>query len=150
MATATETRVIPIIPSSARGPLGAAHLPRLWTKLTLGNAGVLAEGWDYCGTGFDQMTITNLGLNKDKMIEYVKTRRPTYVQFEEWVVDNGKTDTDTIKKHNHAIHAYNHGDDKVKTMHTATGLKHAHVKDAVTLNMLDDLHELHAHLHHAK
>jgi len=26
------------------------------------------------------------------------------------------------------------------------GLKHAHVKDAVTLNMLDDLHALHAHL----
>ena len=144
MATATEKKVIPFIPSSAKGPLGAAHLPRLWTKLTLGNAGILADGWDYCGHGFDEMTIGDLGLNKDKVLEFVKSRKPTYVQFEEWVVQNGKTDAETIRKHNEAIFGYNHGDDTCKGMRESTGLKHEHVKDAVTLNMLDDLNELHA------
>lgn len=147
MATATEKKTIPFIPSSAKGPLGAAHLPRLWTKLTLGNAGNLAEGWDYCGAGFDAMTIANLGLHKDKVIEYVKAHNPTYVQFEEWVVQNGKTDAEAIKKHNESIFGYNHGDDKVKTMHGESGLKHSHVKDAVTLNMIEDLHELHHQVH---
>lgn len=143
MATATDKKVIPFIPSSARGPLGAAHLPRLWTKLTLNNAGVLADGWDSCGDGFDAMTISGLGLNKEETLTYVKTHKPTYVQFEEWVVAHGKTDPETIKKHNAAIHGYNHGDEKAKGMQSSMGLKHAHVKDAVTLNMLEDLHELH-------
>jgi len=142
MATATK-EMIPIIPSSAKGPLGAAHLPRLWTKLTLGNAGMLAEGWDYCGHGYDEMTINDLGLNKDKLLEFVKTSKPTYVQFEEWVAANGKTDGETIKKHNSAIFGYKHGDDTVAGIRKSTGLKHEHVKDAVTLNMLDDLHEFH-------
>ncbi|HXW77060.1 MAG TPA: hypothetical protein VEJ20_06585 [Candidatus Eremiobacteraceae bacterium] len=146
MATATQKETIPFIPSSAKGPLGAAHLPRLWTKLSLGNAGALAEGWDYCGGGFDEMTINNLGLNKQKTLDYVKTHKPTYVQFEEWVVQNGKTDPETIRKHNESIHGYHHGDEKVKHMAHTMGLKHAHVKDAVTLNMLDDLHELHGRL----
>lgn len=144
MATATKPEMIPFIPSSAKGPLGAAHLPRLWTKLTLGNSGVLAEGWDYCGHGFDEMTINDLGLDKQKTVDYVKSHKPTYVQFEEWVVANGKTDPESIRKHNEAIFGYNHGDDTCAGIRGSTGLKHAHVKDAVTLNMLDDLNELHA------
>ena len=146
MATATEKKVIPFIPSSAKGPLGAAHLPRLWTKLTLGNAGILAEGWDYCGSGFDDMTINDLGLDKSKTLDYVKTSKPTYVQFEQWVVANGKTDPETIRKHNDAVFGYNHGDDTCRGIRGSTGLEHEHVKDAVTLNMLDDLNELHAQI----
>jgi hypothetical protein len=144
MSTATDKKTIPFIPSSAKGPLGAAHVPRLWTKLTLGNAGSLAEGWDYCGQGFDELTIGNLGLNRDKVIEFVKTNKPTYVKFEEWIVANGKTDAETIRKHNEMIFGYNHGDDTVKGICGTTGLKNEHVKDAVTLNMLDDLNELHS------
>lgn len=144
MSTATDKKTIPFIPSSAKGPLGAAHVPRLWTKLTLGNAGMLAEGWDYCGQGFDEMTIGNLGLSRDKVIEFVKTGKPTYVKFEEWIAANGKTDADTIRKHNESIFGYNHGDDTAKGIRGSTGLKHEHVRDAVTLNMLDDLNELHS------
>jgi len=143
MATATVTKYIPIISSSTVGPLGVAHLPRLWTKLTLGNAGMLPEGHDYCGKGFDQMTISGLGLEREKVIEFVKTKKPTYIQFEEWVKVNGKTDAETIKKHNAAVHGYNHGDDTVKKIQGDIGLKDSPVKDAVTLNILEDLHDLH-------
>jgi len=146
MATATEKQVVPFIPSSATGPLGVAHLPRLWTKLSLGNAGVLAEGWDYCGTGFDDMTINDLGLDKQKLLDYVKGSKPTYVQFEEYVTANGNTDAATVKKHNDAVFGYNHGDDTCKGIRGTTGLKGDSVKDAVTLNMLEDLHELHTQL----
>ena len=143
MATATDTKYIPIISSGTVGPLGVAHLPRLWTKLTLGNAGMLPDGHDYCGQGFDQMTISDLGLERDKVIGFVKTSKPTYIQFEEWVKANGKTDADTIKKHNDAVHGYNHGDDTVKRIQGDIGLKNSSVKDAVTLNILEDLHDLH-------
>ncbi|MBV8155502.1 MAG: DUF5069 domain-containing protein [Candidatus Eremiobacteraeota bacterium] len=144
--TATKEK-IPYVSSQTTGPLGAAHLPRLWTKLTLGNAGQLAEGWDHCGAGFDQMTIDNLGLDRDKVMEYVRTHKPTYVQFEQYVVEHGKTDAETIRKHNASIHGYNHAPDTAKSMRDSMGLKNEGVNDAVTLNMLDDLHELHKQVH---
>ncbi|HKW44834.1 MAG TPA: hypothetical protein VJN22_04195 [Candidatus Eremiobacteraceae bacterium] len=143
MATATDTKYIPIISSSTVGPLGVMHLPRLWTKLTLGNAGLLPEGHDYCGTGFDQLTISDLGLDRDKVIEFVKTSKPTYVKFEAWVKANGKTDAESIKKHNDAVKGYVHGDDTVKRIQGDIGLADPAVKDAVTLNILEDLHDLH-------
>jgi len=139
----TATKQIPFISSQTHGPLGAAHLPRLWAKLSLGNAGQLAEGWDHCGAGFDQMTIDGLGLNRDKVMEFVRTTKPTYVQFEEYVRANGKTDPETIERHNEAIFGYDHSPETARRMREALGLKDDSVNDAVTLNMLDDLDELH-------
>ena len=65
-------KIVPIISSDTAGPLGAVHLPRLWAKLTLHNAGMLPDGYDYCGAGFDQMTIDGLGLERDGVIAYVR------------------------------------------------------------------------------
>ena len=145
MADVTITKVVPIVSSGTAGPLGALHLPRLWAKLTLGNAGVLADGYDFCGDGFDQMTIDGLGLDKRKTLDFVRDQRPTYVQFEEWVVaqNGGSLPKATIEKHNAAIRGYNHSDALGREMRAASGLKDATVKDAVSLNTLEDLHELH-------
>jgi hypothetical protein len=143
----TANKQIPLISSQSTGPLGAAHLPRLWTKLTLGYTDQLADGWDHCGTGFDQMTISNLGLDREKVMEFVRTHKPTYVQFEEYVVANGKTDPETIRKHNAAIHGYDHSPELAKEMRGTMGLKNDRVNDAVTLNSLEDLHELHKQVH---
>ena len=143
MAVASQTKITPLISSGTAGPLGAVHLPRLWTKLTLATAGVLPEGYDECGSGFDAMTLGALGLNKDEVITYVRTSKPTYVEFEEFVKQKGKTDPETIKKHNAAIHGYHHGDDLAARMHKDMGSKNHHIRDAVTLNTLEDLHELH-------
>ena len=60
---------------------------------------------------------------------------------------NGKTDPETIRKHNAAIHGYNHAPETAKSMRDAMGLKDENVNDAVTLNSLDDLHELHKQVH---
>jgi hypothetical protein len=145
--SSTATKQIPYISSQTTGPLGAAHLPRLWTKLTLGYGDRLAEGWDHCGQGFDQMTISNLGLDRDKVMEFVRTHKPTYVEFEEYVRANGKTDAETIRKHNASIHGYDHAPETAKSMRESLGLKDESVNDAVTLNSLDDLHELHKQVH---
>lgn len=143
MAVASQTKVVPLISSGTAGPLGAVHLPRLWSKLTLAAAGLLPEGYDECGSGFDALTIGNLGLNKDEVMTYVRTRKPTYVEFEEFVRAKGKTDPETIKKHNAQVLGYNHADEKAEHMRHDVGYKQSAIKDAVTLNMLEDLHELH-------
>jgi hypothetical protein len=75
---------------------------------------------------------------------FVRSKRPTYVEFEEWVVANGKTDPETIRRHNEAVRTYKHGDETVGKIRSAVGLKRGDVKDAVTLNTLEDLHDFHA------
>ncbi|MGH7706863.1 MAG: DUF5069 domain-containing protein [Vulcanimicrobiaceae bacterium] len=146
MSTQTGQKITPIVSSSTAGPLGAVHLPRLWAKLTLGNAGVLADGYDFCGAGFDQMTIDNLNLKKDRVLAYVRDNKPTYSQFEQWVAaeNGGSIAPDVIKRHNASIHGYNHSDELGAKMRASSGIRDAGVKDAVTLNTLEDLDELHS------
>jgi hypothetical protein len=126
--------------------LGAVHLPRLWTKLTLSAAGTLADGYDFCGAGFDAMTIAALGLDRDATIAFVKESKPTYLQFEAYVIEKngGSVPAEAIAKHNAAILGYNHSDELAAKMRAASGLKDESVKDAVTLNTLEDLDEIHA------
>jgi hypothetical protein len=143
--TTTTTKTVPIISSGTAGPLGAIHLPRLWTKLTLSNAGGLPEGYDSCGKGFDQMTLDALGLNREETIAYVRDNKPTYVQFERWVVEKngGSIAPGRIEQHNAAIRGYNHSDELGAQMRSASGHSDASTKDAVMLNTLEDLDELH-------
>ncbi len=143
MATGTHSKVVPLISSGTAGPLGVKHLPRLWLKLSLAAIDALPEGYDECGTGFDAMTLSALGLDRAKTIEYVRRNKPTYMEFEEWVVANGKVDATTIERHNEALSGYNHSDELAHKMRGASKVKSASVKDAVTLNTLEDLDEIH-------
>lgn len=137
--------IVPLVSSGTAGPLGAIHLPRLWSKLTLDAAGALPDGYDACGSGFDQMTIDALGLKRDDVIRYIRDKKPTYMQFEAWVVEQngGRVDKARIDAHNAAIRNYHHADELCAKMHQASGNPHGHVKDAVTLNTIEDLDELH-------
>ena len=132
----------PLISSDATGPLGIAHLPRLWTKLTLGAAGRLFPGYDLCGDGFDGMTLAAFGLDRAKTIAFVNEKHPTYAQFEAYVRQNGNVTPDAIAKHNAAIRGYNHSDELGGTMRGASGIADRSVGDAVRLNMVEDLDEL--------
>src|SRR5215469_6450877 len=144
----TSTTFVPLVSSSAKGPLGAVHLPRLWLKLSLAAHGLLPSDYDECGKGFDQMTLDGLGLDRQKTLDYIRTSHPTYMQFEQWVTKNGtKVDKESVRKHNEAIHAYEHGDDLAKEMRAASGNPHEAIKDAVTLNMVEDLDAFHKQIH---
>src|ERR1700758_2296726 len=96
--------VVPLISSGTAGPLGVLHLPRLWLKLSLESRGKLASGYPGAGKGFDQMVIDGLGLKREAFIEFIKTSKPTYPQFEGWVKKTGtKLDKGSIEKLNAAI-----------------------------------------------
>src|SRR5271168_5256140 len=112
------SKIVPLVSSGTAGPMGALHLPRLWLKLSLGSRNMLAEGYDMCGQGFDQMTLTALGLDRQKTIDFVSEKHPTYIQFEDYVAaqNGGAVSPDKIAKHNAAISGYNHGDDDCKSM----------------------------------
>ncbi|MGZ3499057.1 MAG: DUF5069 domain-containing protein [Vulcanimicrobiaceae bacterium] len=142
--TTTTPKVVPLISSGTAGPLGAVHLPRLWAKLSLARAGMLADGYDECGPGFDQMTLNGLNLDRQKVIDFVRTQKPTYMAFERWVIEQngGNIDQATIDKHNAAIAAYNHANELAAQMRQASGVSDATISDAVTLNTLEDLDEI--------
>ena len=55
---------VPLISSGVAGPLGVLHLPRLWQKVSLEEAGKLAVGYPGVGKGFDAMTLAALGLEE--------------------------------------------------------------------------------------
>jgi hypothetical protein len=144
---ATQT-MVPMISSDVSGPLGAVHLPRLWQKVLLSSKGMLPEDYDECGSGFDQMTLNGLGLDRDETISYLKTETPTYPQFEQWVRGHGKKlSSAEIAAHNAAIAGYNHGEATVKAICEAVGIPaDGSITDAVTLNKLEDMGEFHGQL----
>ena len=78
---------VPLISSNVAGPLGVVHLPRLWSKVLLSAKGLLPEGYDECGKGFDQMLLDGLQLNREATLNYVKQNLPTYPDFEKWVLE---------------------------------------------------------------
>lgn len=141
--------MVPLVSSGTKGPLGAAHLPRLWLKISLAAQGQLPADYDECGHGFDQMTLDSLSLDRDETIAYIRSAHPTYMEFEHWVLERngGYIDPERINRHNDAIHGYHHSDELGSTIRAATGIPHAHVKDAVTLNIVEDLDVFHRELH---
>jgi hypothetical protein len=139
--------IVPLISSGVAGPLGVLHLPRLWLKVSLEARGNLAPGYPGIGKGYDTMVITALGLDAQKVAEYIKTQRPTYPQFEAWVKKQpgAKLDKGTIDKLNTSIRGYNHDDATRKGILGSSGIPDdaSAPRDAVNLNNLDDWKEFH-------
>ncbi len=93
--------IVPLISSSVVGPLGIAHLPRLWLKILLHAAGRLPEGYRYGTGGFDERLCERLGIDRDAFVAYIQTERPAYRALETWVAAHATAMTP------HAIAAWN-------------------------------------------
>src|SRR5258708_38866365 len=110
--------IVPLISSGVAGPLGVVHLPRLWLKVSLESRGKLAPGYPGVGKGYDQMGIDGLGLNRDAVVSFIKTSRPTYCQFEAWVKNQpgGKLDKGDVEKLHASIRGYRHDAASLKSI----------------------------------
>ena len=139
--------IVPLISSGVAGPLGVIHLPRLWLKVSLEARGKLAPGYPGAGKGYDQMVIDGIGLNREAVLAFIKSSRPTYPQFEAWVKTQPgvKLDKASVEKLNASIRGYNHDDATRKSILGASGLPDdaSAQRDAVNLNNLDDWKEFH-------
>ncbi len=141
-----STTYVPMISSGTAGPLGILHLPRLWLKVSLEEAGKIAPGYPGMGRGYDAMTCAALGLDEQAVKDYIRQNKPTYPQFEEWVKKNAKSlNRDSIEKHNAAVRGYIHEDETRKKILGNCGMADddSAFKDAVNLNNLDDWYEFH-------
>lgn len=140
------SQIIPMISSGTAGPLGVLHLPRLWLKASLGAAGKLHSDYPSCGHGYDQMVLDGLGLDKALFEGFIANSKPTYPQFEAWVLEQsgGALDAAAVEKLNAAITGYIHADDVRATILEANGINdEGKIRDAVNLNNLDDWHAFH-------
>jgi len=138
------SKIVPLISSGTAGPLGVLHLPRLWQKASLENAGKIADGYPGCGQGYDQMVLDGLGLDRDAFLAFIATK-PTYVQCEQWVKDNGsKVNSAAITELNAAITGYIHKDETRQEILSTVGLPDGDPRDAINLNNLDDWDSFHA------
>jgi hypothetical protein len=75
--------IVPLPDSSVRGPLGIAHVPRLWLKRILAVSGRLPAGY-LTGTGWDATLLARIGLDPAATFAMLDTR-PTYLAFEAWI-----------------------------------------------------------------
>ena len=139
-------KIVPLISSGTKGPLGVLHLPRLWQKVSLEAADKIADGYPGIGDGYDTMVINGLGLKADAVRAYITNDKPTYPQFEAWIRDqDGATlDADSIGTLNDSITGYNHDDATRQGILSANGLADGDPQDAVNLNNLDDWLEFHS------
>ncbi|GAC1521616.1 MAG: hypothetical protein NVS2B3_17780 [Vulcanimicrobiaceae bacterium] len=78
--------IVPLISSSVVGPLGIAHLPRTWAKVSLHAAGRLPEGYRAGTSGFDSWMCEELGIDTAALVAFVAAERPTYLALEAWVI----------------------------------------------------------------
>jgi len=137
---------VPMISSGTAGPLGVLHLPRLWLKVSLESQGKLAPGYPGIGRGFDAMTCAALGLDEEAVKSFIKEKKPTYPQFENWVRQNAKSfNPVAVEKHNAAVRGYIHDDETRQEIVGECAMKDdaASPKDAVNLNNLDDWYHFH-------
>ena len=64
-------KIVPLISSGTKGPLGVLHLPRLWQKVSLEAAGKIADGYPGIGAGYDAMVIAGLGLDTEAVRAHI-------------------------------------------------------------------------------
>ena len=135
------SEIIPLISSGTAGPLGVLHLPRLWLKASLGAAGKLHTDYPSCGNGYDGMVLAGLGLDKAAFESFIAESKPTYPEFEAWVLEQsgGSLDSVAVEKLNASIIGYNHSDDVRSEVLAANEIPdEGKILDAISLNNLDD------------
>ena len=138
-------KIVPTISSGTPGPLGVLHLPRLWQKMSLAAAGKLADGYANCGQGYDMMVLDALGIDRDPLVAFIFSQKPTYVEFEKFVIKNAtKLNQTAVSQLNAAIVGFQHSDEDRKNILSSVGLPDGNPTDAVNLNNLDDWQEFHA------
>jgi hypothetical protein len=131
--------IVPLISSSVKGPLGICHLPRLWLKILLHASGRLPEGYRHGAGGFDEMTCTHLGIKASELVRFVEGRRPTYLEFEEWVRTHAKKLTpETIAEHNETLLYWEKSVKAAAEQRTQIGIAEGSFVNAVALNDLED------------
>jgi hypothetical protein len=82
--------IIPAISSSVRGPLGIAHLPRLWVKALAHQCKRLPSDYTSGNSGTDARLVDAFGLDPEAFFAFLATL-PTYEATEAYVREHAST-----------------------------------------------------------
>jgi hypothetical protein len=77
-------KIVPLAASTVKGPLGVAHLPRLWLTAALASAGLLPDGYPEVAGETDRAVLAGIGLDVEETFAYLASL-PSYQAFEVWV-----------------------------------------------------------------
>jgi hypothetical protein len=128
----------PLISSMDVGPLGVVQLPRTWHKVLMSAKGFLNTDYPACGGGLDQKVLDALGLDREKVVDYLSTELPSYTQFEAWVTrEVGEIDKGRVAEFKSAMTRRGHPEPKLSDIHDRTGCDRT-IKNGVLLNHLED------------
>jgi hypothetical protein len=138
--------LVPMVSSSQAGPLGIAHLPRLWMKSFESATGALPAEWKTgISCGFDCFVATLIGLDIEAATAFIHANLADYPTFEAWVNERiGRPDDETKAQWTNAIRT------REKTAEQAAGdVAEAQApgvtsRVAALLNDLVDWHHMHA------
>jgi len=134
----------PIAPVTAKGPLGVVHLPRMWAKALQKATGHLQD--DYIvGCGLDRAVCRELGLDMEKAIAYIQSEKPSYLEYENWVVaEVGGVGPDQVRAANDAILGLRFDAEHARQFREELGLPEtSDVDGAADLDSWDDLSQFH-------
>ena len=135
----------PIAAVTAKGPLGIVHLPRMWAKALQRATGHLND--DYIvGCGLDRAVSEALGIDMQKALGYIQTAKPTYHEFEAWIVAEcgGSIAHDKVQAANDAILNLQFDPARAKEFREELGLPEESLLDgAADLDTLDDWLQFH-------
>jgi hypothetical protein len=126
---------VPLTGSMVPGPLGLAHLPRMWQKAMLTNIGVLPEDYLF-GRGFDLRIMDGVGLDADAFLPFLKTM-PSYLATESWVRSNA-TKLDAIGATSEMIVNRAVSPEFGDKMRAGVGITDASFDNGAQLNNIDD------------
>jgi hypothetical protein len=136
--------IVPLISSSVSGPLGIAHLPRLWLKILLHACGRLPDGYRHGVGGFDELLCERLGLDRDAFVAFIETEKPDYLTLERWVVEHARDlSPQTIAAFNQRVRTGNMREELASERRRRFGIEDESFAHAVTLNDLDDWAGMH-------
>ena len=135
----------PVAAVTAKGPLGIVHLPRMWAKALQHVTGHLND--DYIvGCGLDRAITKALGIDMEKALRYIQSERPTYHEFENWIVAEcgGSISADTVEAANDAILNIQFDAEHAKEFREELGLpEESDLSGAADLDTLDDWVQFH-------
>jgi hypothetical protein len=134
-------KIIPLISSDTKGPLGVKHLPRLWLKTLLSATGRLPEGYKDIRPGFDYLVLEGLGINPETARDFIFKNLPTYLSFEQWICDQPGVNVsqENISKINELLVSKTKSPAARLEILRENGLpEEIQINDGIMLNNLDD------------
>lgn len=135
--------MVPLISSMCMGTIGVRQLPRTWWKTTLRQVGLLDEAYPDCSRELDSWVLHALELDQDVTLTYIREALPSYLDFEDWVLDQkgGRLDQARVDRWNDGVEKRVHVNPrKIEETYPDIGFDLAEVRvtSAVILNCMQD------------